>query len=70
MPQNIKTPAGQGEGFGNSVVASQADNVSIASQSRFYQAKKLAARFGVSLAHANVIAEQAYAVPKTWGTRA
>ncbi|MBY0256350.1 hypothetical protein [Methylobacterium sp.] len=70
MPHNVKTPAGQGEGFGNTVVASQADNFSLASQPRFYQAKKLAARLGLSLAQASVIAEQAYAIPETWGSRA
>jgi len=70
MPQNVKTPAGQGEGFGRGVVASQADSYSLASHHRFYQAKKLAARLGLSLAHAAVVAEQAYAVPETWGSRA
>ncbi|POR42702.1 hypothetical protein CRT23_11250 [Methylobacterium sp. V23] len=68
MPQNVKTPAGQGEGFGR-IVASQADIHSIAPSLLEIQMRRLRARYGLSLAHASVVAEQAYAVPETWGCR-
>lgn len=69
MPQNVKTPAREGEGFGRDV-ASQADTSSIASSLLEIQMRRLRARYGLSLAHAAVVAEQAFAVPETWGSRA
>ena len=68
MSQNVKTPAGQGEGFGSDV-ASQADIYSIAPSLLEIQMQRLRARYGLSLAHAAVVAEQAYAVPETWESR-
>jgi len=29
----------------------------------------IARRYGLSLAHASVVAEQAFAIPETWGSR-
>jgi len=70
MSQNVKTPAGRARALEEMSAVGTADTLSIASHHRFYQAKKLAARLGLSLAHASVVAEQAYAVPETWGSRA
>lgn len=67
----MKKPAHRGATAGLSETAFLAGSTEILAQEpRFYQAKKLAARLGLSLAHASVIAEQAYAIPETWGSRA
>ena len=59
MPQNIKTPAGQGEGSGRDV-ALHADIASVALSHLEIQIQRLQKRHGLSLAHAGVVVEQVF----------
>jgi hypothetical protein len=66
----MKKPAHRGAtaGLSNAFLAGSTEI--LAQEPRSYQVKKLAARLGLSLAYAAVVAEQAYAVPETWESRA
>lgn len=66
----MKKPAHRGAkaGLSNAFLAGSTDRSSVDRPT--LQALYIANRFGISLAHASVVAEQAFAVPDTWGSRA
>lgn len=62
MAQNVKAPAGQGEGFGKLSAVGTADISPVQPSSLEIQLRRLQARYGYSPAYASVIAGHAYGV--------
>lgn len=69
----LRTSKGRGAGKRtrpSEVVSRQIDSSEIIAPAVIRQAEKLTRRFGLSAAVAARVAELAFAVPETWGSRA
>ncbi|TXN27130.1 hypothetical protein FV220_12465 [Methylobacterium sp. WL19] len=66
----MKKPAHRGATASFSNAFRQVSVENYALEPRSLQAERLARRYGLTLAAAAVVAELAFAVPETWGSRA